>query len=140
MNSLRRRPKWAEPKQNLLRLLGPGLITGASDNDPSGIATYSQVGAQFGFRMLWTMPFVYPFMGGIQDISARVGRVTGHGIAGNLRRYYPNWVLCNFSDRHSHWLRNCHQPHRFNSSALLGSGCQWIGRSPDHDCFDANGQ
>jgi len=79
-------------RKNLLRLLGPGLVTGASDNDPSGIATYSQAGAQFGFGMLWTMVFVYPFMAGIQDISARIGRVTGHGIAGNLRRYYPKWV------------------------------------------------
>jgi NRAMP (natural resistance-associated macrophage protein)-like metal ion transporter len=79
-------------QKHLLRLLGPGLITGASDNDPSGIATYSQAGAQFGFSMLWTMVFVYPFMAGIQDISARVGRVTGHGIAGNLRRYYPKWL------------------------------------------------
>lgn len=52
-------------KQNLLQLLGPGLITGASDNDPSGIATYSQAGARFGFGLLWTMPFVYPFMRGI---------------------------------------------------------------------------
>ncbi len=75
-----------------LHLMGPGLITGASDNDPSGVATYSQAGAQFGFGMLWTMVFVYPFMGGIQDISARIGRVTGHGIAGNLRRYYPKWL------------------------------------------------
>ena len=73
-------------------LLGPGLITGASDNDPSGIATYSQAGARFGFNLLWTMVFIYPFMGGIQDISARIGRVTGHGIAGNLRRYYPTWL------------------------------------------------
>ncbi|BAU09888.1 putative manganese transporter [Leptolyngbya sp. NIES-3755] len=78
--------------RRILRLLGPGLITGASDNDPSGVATYSQAGAKFGFGMLWTMVFVYPFMGGIQDISARVGRVTGHGIAGNLRRYYPKWL------------------------------------------------
>jgi NRAMP (natural resistance-associated macrophage protein)-like metal ion transporter len=79
-------------KKNVLHLLGPGLITGASDNDPSGIATYSQAGAQFGYGMLWTMLFSYPFMSGIQDISARLGRVTGHGIAGNLRRYYPKWV------------------------------------------------
>jgi NRAMP (natural resistance-associated macrophage protein)-like metal ion transporter len=79
-------------KKNFLHLLGPGLVTGASDNDPSGIATYSQAGAQFGYGMLWTMLFSYPFMGSIQDISARLGRVTGHGIAGNLRRYYPKWV------------------------------------------------
>lgn len=78
--------------KKLIHLLGPGLVTGASDNDPSGVATYSKAGAQFGFGLLWSMVFVYPFMGGIQDISARIGRVTGHGIAGNLRRYYPKWV------------------------------------------------
>ena len=80
--------KPSNPVRRLLHLLGPGLITGASDNDPSGVATYSQAGAQFGFGMLWAVIFVYPFMGGIQDISARIGRVTGHGIAGNLRRHY----------------------------------------------------
>src|ERR1700756_4506444 len=80
-------------KTQLLRRLGPGLVTGASDDDPSGIATYSQVGAQFGFGMLWTMLFSYPLMSAIQEISARIGRVTGNGIAANLRRYYPRWVL-----------------------------------------------
>ena len=69
--------------------LGPGLVTGASDDDPSGIATYSQVGARFGFDFLWTMPFTYPFMAAFQEICARVGRVTGHGIAGNLSRHAP---------------------------------------------------
>jgi Mn2+/Fe2+ NRAMP family transporter len=73
--------------------LGPGIVTGASDDDPSGIATYSQVGAQFGFAMLWTMVFSYPLMAGIQEISAWIGRVTGMGIAGNIRRHYPVWVL-----------------------------------------------
>jgi NRAMP (natural resistance-associated macrophage protein)-like metal ion transporter len=73
--------------------LGPGIVTGASDDDPSGIATYSQVGAQFGFAMLWTMLFSYPLMAGIQEISAWIGRVTGMGIAANLRRYYSTWVL-----------------------------------------------
>ncbi len=67
--------------------LGPGLITGASDDDPSGIATYSQVGAQFGYGMLWTMLFSYPLMAAIQQISARIGRVTGRGIAGNMKGY-----------------------------------------------------
>jgi NRAMP (natural resistance-associated macrophage protein)-like metal ion transporter len=76
-----------------LRKLGPGIVTGAADDDPSGIATYSQVGAQFGFAMLWTMLFSYPLMGGIQEISAWIGRVTGIGIAGNIRRHYPVWVL-----------------------------------------------
>ncbi|MBB6251115.1 NRAMP family divalent metal transporter [Nitrospirillum iridis] len=73
-------------------ILGPGLITGASDDDPSGIATYSQVGAQFGYGLAWTLLFSYPLMAGIQEISARVGRVTGFGIAGNLRRHYPGWL------------------------------------------------
>ena len=76
-----------------LRKLGPGIVTGASDDDPSGIATYSQVGAQFGFAMLWTMLLAYPLMAGIQEISAWIGRVTGIGIAGNIRRHYSAWVL-----------------------------------------------
>lgn len=75
------------------KLFGPGLITGAADDDPSGIATYSSVGAQFGTQMLWTMPLIYPFMAAIQEISARLGRVTGRGIAGNMRRFYPTWTL-----------------------------------------------
>jgi len=77
----------------LLRVLGPGLITGASDDDPSGIGTYSQVGAQFGYGMSWIMLFSYPLMCGIQEISARIGRVTGHGIAGNIRRHHSPWLL-----------------------------------------------
>jgi NRAMP (natural resistance-associated macrophage protein)-like metal ion transporter len=77
----------------MLKLFGPGLVTGAADDDPSGIATYSSVGAQFGPSMLWTMPLIYPFMAAIQEISARLGRVTGHGIAGNMRRFYPSWIL-----------------------------------------------
>jgi NRAMP (natural resistance-associated macrophage protein)-like metal ion transporter len=69
------------------------LITGASDDDPSGIATYSQAGAQFGFGLLWTMPFSLPLMAAIQEISARIGRITGRGIAGNIRRHFPAWLL-----------------------------------------------
>src|SRR5436190_654421 len=80
-------------RRGLLALLGPGLITGASDDDPSGIATYSQAGAAFGYGLAWTLLFSYPLMAGIQEISARIGRVTGRGIAGNLRRYYPRWLL-----------------------------------------------
>lgn len=80
-------------KPRLLRVLGPGLITGASDDDPSGIATYSQAGAQFGYGLTWTMLFVYPLMSAVQMISARIGRTTGHGIAGILRRHYPAWLL-----------------------------------------------
>jgi NRAMP (natural resistance-associated macrophage protein)-like metal ion transporter len=76
-----------------LKTLGPGLVTGASDDDPSGIATYSQVGAGFGYGLLWTMIMSYPLMAAIQEISARVGRVTGCGIAGNLRKNYPKPLL-----------------------------------------------
>jgi len=76
-------------RRKLLKILGPGLITGASDDDPSGIATYSQAGAQFGFDLGWTLLFSWPLMCAIQEISARIGRVTGFGIAGNLKRHYP---------------------------------------------------
>jgi len=82
-----------KPTKTWLQRLGPGLITGASDDDPSGIATYSQAGAAFGFGLLWTMLFSYPLMCAVQEISGRIGRVTGHGIAGNIRRYYPAWLL-----------------------------------------------
>ncbi|BDP44608.1 iron transporter (plasmid) [Deinococcus aetherius] len=75
------------------RLLGPGLITGASDDDPSGIATYSQVGAQFGSGLLWTMLFTFPLMAATQEISARIGRVTGRGLASNLREFAPAPLL-----------------------------------------------
>jgi NRAMP (natural resistance-associated macrophage protein)-like metal ion transporter len=75
-------------KTSALKILGPGLITGASDDDPSGIATYSQVGAQFGYAIGWIMLFSYPLMTAIQEISARIGRVTGRGIAGNIRAHY----------------------------------------------------
>ena len=80
-------------RPKLLQVLGPGLITGASDDDPSGIATYSQVGAQFGFDMGWVMLASWPLMCAIQEISARIGRVTGRGIAGNLKAHYPRSVL-----------------------------------------------
>jgi NRAMP (natural resistance-associated macrophage protein)-like metal ion transporter len=80
------RPKLAE-------IMGPGLITGASDDDPSGIATYSQAGAQFGYAMGWTLLLTYPLMCAIQQISAEIGRVTGRGLGGNLRRHYPGWLL-----------------------------------------------
>jgi len=79
--------------KGLLGRLGPGLITGASDDDPSGIATYSQAGAQFGYAMCWVMLFCYPLMAAIQEISARMGRVTGQGIAGNIRAHYSPWLL-----------------------------------------------
>jgi NRAMP (natural resistance-associated macrophage protein)-like metal ion transporter len=73
--------------------LGPGLITGASDDDPSGIATYAQVGAQFRFCISWTMLFSFPLMAAIQEISGRMGRTTGQGLASNIRRHYPAWLL-----------------------------------------------
>ena len=76
-------------RRGFLAFMGPGLITGASDDDPSGIATYSQVGAQFGYAMTWVMLFTWPLMAAIQEISARIGRVTGDGIAGNIREHYP---------------------------------------------------
>ena len=80
-------------KRHWLAVLGPGLITGAADDDPSGIGTYSQVGAQYGYGMGWTMVLTYPLMAAIQEISARIGSTTGHGIATNLRRHYPRWLL-----------------------------------------------
>jgi NRAMP (natural resistance-associated macrophage protein)-like metal ion transporter len=78
---------------SLLNILGPGLTAGASDDDPSGIATYSQAGAQFGYSLGWTLLFTFPLMAAIQEISARIGRVTGYGIAGNIRRHYSIWLL-----------------------------------------------
>ena len=79
--------------RNFLKTLGPGLITGASDDDPSGIGTYSQAGAQLGYGIGWTMLLTFPLMAAIQEISARVGRVTGHGIAGNVCRHYSTVLL-----------------------------------------------
>jgi NRAMP (natural resistance-associated macrophage protein)-like metal ion transporter len=76
-----------------LKNLGPGLVTGAADDDPSGIATYSQIGAQFGYSLAWTMLFSFPLMAVIQSIAARIGCVSGHGIAHNLRRHYSPWLL-----------------------------------------------
>jgi NRAMP (natural resistance-associated macrophage protein)-like metal ion transporter len=81
------------PRKRFWQTLGPGLVTGASDDDPSGIGTYSQVGAQFGFGMLWTMLFSFPLMVCVQLICARIGRVTGEGISGNLRQHFSARVL-----------------------------------------------
>jgi NRAMP (natural resistance-associated macrophage protein)-like metal ion transporter len=81
------------PKPNAFRRLGPGLITGAADDDPSGIATYSQAGAQFGLNMLWTIAFTYPLMVAVQLISARIGRVTGAGLAANFCKTFPRPVV-----------------------------------------------
>lgn len=80
-------------KPRVLGILGPGLITGAADDDPSGIATYSQAGAQFGYQLGWTMLLTYPLMVVIQGISARIGRTTGRGIAANIRREYSVGLL-----------------------------------------------
>ncbi|HMA73409.1 MAG TPA: divalent metal cation transporter [Xanthobacteraceae bacterium] len=77
----------------LLRALGPGVTTGAADDDPSGIATYSQAGAEFGFALNWTMLLSYPLMAAVQEISARIGRTTGKGIAANIHEWYPTWLL-----------------------------------------------
>ncbi|MCO8647669.1 divalent metal cation transporter, partial [Burkholderia multivorans] len=76
-----------------LRRLGPGLVTGAADDDPSGIGTYSQAGAQFGYELLWSLLLTYPLMTAIQLVSARIGRVTGKGLASNMRAHYPRWLL-----------------------------------------------
>src|SRR5665213_2100030 len=82
-----------QKQDGLLQRLGPGFVTGASDDDPSGIGTYSQAGAQLGFGIGWTMLFTYPLMVAIQEISGRIGRITGHGIAGNVCRTYPSPVI-----------------------------------------------
>ena len=87
------KPQAGNRPRRIWQVLGPGLITGASDDDPSGIATYSQVGAQFGTSMGWIMLFSYPLMTAIQEICARIGRVTGDGLAGNMRRHYPPYLL-----------------------------------------------
>jgi NRAMP (natural resistance-associated macrophage protein)-like metal ion transporter len=80
-------------RKSFLARLGPGLITGAADDDPSGIGTYSEVGAEFGYGLSWTLLFSLPFMTVIQDVSAQIGAVTGRGVAANLRRHYPPPLL-----------------------------------------------
>lgn len=89
----RKKPVENKDQDSFLQRLGPGLITGASDDDPSGIGTYSQAGAQLGFGIGWTMLITYPLMAAIQEISGRIGRVTGHGIAGNVCRNFPAPVI-----------------------------------------------
>jgi Mn2+/Fe2+ NRAMP family transporter len=84
---------WARLKEHPLSRLGPGLITGVADDDPSGIATYSQAGAQFGLNMLWTMPLAYPLMAAVQSMCAQIGRVTGKGLAANIKTAFPPIVL-----------------------------------------------
>jgi Mn2+/Fe2+ NRAMP family transporter len=84
---------WRRLKRHPLARVGPGLITGVADDDPSGIATYSQAGAQFGLGMLWTMPLAYPLMAAIQSMCAQIGRVTGNGLAANVKAVFPPFVL-----------------------------------------------
>ena len=87
------RTVWARLKEHPLARIGPGLITGVADDDPSGIATYSQAGAQFGLNMLWTMPLALPLMAAVQSMCARIGRVTGKGLAANIKEAFPPIVL-----------------------------------------------
>ncbi len=83
----------ARQVQKFWNSLGPGLTTGAADDDPSGIATYSQAGASFGFNFLWTALFTFPFMALVQEMCARIGIVTGRGLAGIIARTYPRWII-----------------------------------------------
>ncbi len=91
-----RRDRWQLLRARLLghplARVGPGLITGVADDDPSGIATYSQAGAQFGLNLLWTMPLTFPLMAAVQSVCARIGRVTGAGLACNMQRFFPRWL------------------------------------------------
>jgi hypothetical protein len=89
-------------------LLGPGLTTGASDDDPSGIATYSQAGAQYGFTLLWMAAFTFPLMAVVQEMCARIGLVTGRGLAGNIRTHFGKRVLycCQYLQYRSRHRRN----------------------------------
>src|ERR1700733_10430266 len=87
------RRAWMRLKEHPLARIGPGLITGVADDDPSGIATYSQAGAQFGLNMLWTMPLCFPLMAAVQSMCARIGRVTGKGLAANIKAAFPAPVL-----------------------------------------------
>jgi Mn2+/Fe2+ NRAMP family transporter len=84
---------WGRLKEHPLARVGPGLITGVADDDPSGIATYSQAGAQFGLNMLWTMPLAFPLMAAVQSMCARIGRVTGTGLSANIKSAFPPIVL-----------------------------------------------
>ena len=85
------RSRWS--LEGLFKRLGPGVITGAADDDPSGIATYSQAGAQAGFGLLWTVVLTWPLMVAVQSVSARIGRVTGRGLAGNMMKVFPHSLV-----------------------------------------------
>ncbi|MGE5432523.1 MAG: NRAMP family divalent metal transporter [Syntrophomonadaceae bacterium] len=91
-DSVNSKASGGNPLKNFLKRLGPGVITGASDDDPSAIATFSQAGAHFSFGLLWTVLYTYPLKSATQEISARIGRVTGRGLAGNMMRHYPPWI------------------------------------------------
>src|SRR5471030_3272487 len=107
-----------KPRNIFFRLLGPGLVTGAAYDDPSGIATYSQAGAQFGYGLLWTVFLTRPFMIAIQLVSAQIGRVTGKGIIANVKDFAPRWLVISlvsilviantFKHRQRHRLRSRH--------------------------------
>src|SRR5260370_7554562 len=88
-----KRSEFRPPWRMVLRRPGPGLVTGPADDDPSGIATYSQAGAQFGYGLLWTVFLTTPFMIAIQLVSARIGRVTGKGLAANVMELAPRWLV-----------------------------------------------
>jgi hypothetical protein len=126
---------WERLKEHPLARLGPGLITGVADDDPSGIATYSQAGAQFGLNMLWTMPLAYPLMAAIQSMCAQIGRVTGKGLAANIKTAFPPIVLKGvvllFLIQHAEYRGRCRGHGRSRRT------CQRC-RSPPHDrvfCF-----
>jgi NRAMP (natural resistance-associated macrophage protein)-like metal ion transporter len=82
--------------RSLLKSIGPGVITGAADDDPSGIATYSVAGAQLGTKLLWTAFITWPLMAAVQMMCARIGKVTGQGLAGNFKQRFPRWLLLAF--------------------------------------------
>src|SRR5206468_2742098 len=88
-----RRKRKPGPIRRFLSSLGPGLITGAADDDPSGIATYSITGAQFGTSLLWTSVVTWPLMAAVQQMCARIGMCSGYGLAHSLRRKFPTWVV-----------------------------------------------
>ncbi len=93
LGKILKKDKALRKASNFWHMLGPGLTTGAADDDPSGIATYSQAGARFGFQWLWLAPFTFPLMSVIQEMCARIGMVTGEGLAANIRKHFPRWLL-----------------------------------------------
>ena len=105
-----------------IKQLGPGLITGAADDDPSGIATYSQAGAQFGYNMLWTVLFTYPLMVGIQMVSARLGFITGKGLAANVKADFPRPVL--YGSGYEAFLPRAVEAERPMPIRLVGKHCE----------------